>query len=180
MTIALDTDPTAEARRARRVARAAGSPARSTTLGLGFLVAAGQGRRRRRPAGNLKSFARLLGIPLLAILLFLLAWAQLAPRVDTSLGALPGPAQVWEQAVVLHQDYRRETEKRAAFDERQEARNAELVAEGRADEVRSATTPASRPSTPRSGPRSGPCSSASPSPRSSRCRSASSAACRRR
>ncbi|PJN95869.1 nitrate ABC transporter permease, partial [Amaricoccus sp. HAR-UPW-R2A-40] len=68
--------------------------------------------------------------------LFLVAWGQLAPRVDTSLGALPGPRQVWEQAVALNADYVRESEKEAAFYERQAARNAELTAAGRAEDVK--------------------------------------------
>ena len=38
--------------------------------------------------------------------------------------------------MALHQDHLREGEKRAAFDQRQEARNAELVAEGHADQVK--------------------------------------------
>jgi nitrate/nitrite transport system permease protein len=70
-------------------------------------------------------------VPLAAVLLFLLAWGALAPRVQTSLGALPGPVQVWEQAVALHGDWRIDQEKQAAFFARQEARNAEMAAAGR-------------------------------------------------
>jgi nitrate/nitrite transport system permease protein len=136
MTLALDTDPTIAARRARRVARAAKAAGTLDVIGLGFLAPLVRAAAGDDPAGNLRSFARLLGIPALAIALFLLAWAQLAPRVETSLGALPGPAQVWEQAQILHQDHLREQEKRAAFHARQDARNAQLIAEGRADEVK--------------------------------------------
>jgi nitrate/nitrite transport system permease protein len=71
-----------------------------------------------------------------SILLFLLLWAQLAPRVETSLGTVPGPAQVWEQAVELNADAVREREREAAFYERQEERNAELIASGREDRVK--------------------------------------------
>jgi nitrate/nitrite transport system permease protein len=137
MTIALDTDPSLEERRARRVARAARIARTLDALGVGFVSPLVRASAGDDPAGNMKSFARLVGVPLFAIALFLLAWAQLAPRVDTSLGALPGPAQVWEQAAVLNQDYVRETEKRAAFFERQDERNAQLAAEGRADEIKS-------------------------------------------
>ncbi len=79
---------------------------------------------------------RKLGVPILAILIFIFAWAQLAPRVNTSLGAIPGPAAVWEQTQVLHADHVSETEKRNAFMARQDARNAALVEAGRGDEVR--------------------------------------------
>ena len=133
MTIALATDP---APGARRVARAGRAAATLSTLGLGFLAPLVRALAGDDPAGNLREFARLLGVPLFAIALFLVAWAQLAPRVDTSLGALPGPAQVWAQAVALDGDFRREQEKRAEFFARQDARNAELVAEGKADMVK--------------------------------------------
>ncbi len=79
---------------------------------------------------------RKLGVPVLAIVVFLFAWGQLAPRVNTSLGAIPGPTAVWEQALVLHADHLTETEKRNEFMARQEARNAALVEAGRGDEVR--------------------------------------------
>jgi nitrate/nitrite transport system permease protein len=136
MTIALDTDPSLEARRARRLARAARIARSLDIVGLGFVSPLVRAAAGDDPAGNLKRFARLVGVPVFAIALFLLAWAQLAPRVDTSLGTLPGPAQVWEQAVVLNQDYVRETEKEAAFYARQDARNAELTASGRAEDIK--------------------------------------------
>jgi nitrate/nitrite transport system permease protein len=83
--------------------------------------------------GELK---RVLVIPLLGIVIFLTAWGVLAPRVQTSLGAIPGPVQVWEQAGVLWADHWAEREKEAAFYQRLEARNAQLVAENKADQVK--------------------------------------------
>ena len=77
-----------------------------------------------------------LGVPMLAVIVFLFAWAQLAPTVKTSLGAIPGPAQVWEQAQVLHADHVAESEKAKAFYDRQDARNDALIAAGRSDQVR--------------------------------------------
>ncbi|MFQ8431516.1 ABC transporter permease [Amaricoccus sp. W119] len=130
MTLALDTNPEADARRARRVARASRAADVLETLGLAFLAPLVKAVAGDDPAGNLKSFARLLGIPLIAIALFLFAWGQLAPRVQTSLGALPGPGAVWEQAVALHEDYRVDQQKEADFFARQEVRNAELAAQG--------------------------------------------------
>ncbi len=67
-----------------------------------------------------KEIWRLLGVPLVAILAFLFVWAQAAPTVQTSLGAVPGPAQVWERVGVLHADHVREREKADAFFERQD------------------------------------------------------------
>jgi nitrate/nitrite transport system permease protein len=88
------------------------------------------------PAEQVKTIARQMLAPLLGIAIFLALWATLAPRVDTSLGAIPGPAQVWNQAVVLVGEHQAEREKEAAFYERQEAKNAELIAEGKEDQVK--------------------------------------------
>jgi nitrate/nitrite transport system permease protein len=49
--------------------------------------------------------------------------------VQTSLGALPGPVQVWAQAQNLWTDHLAERAKEQAFYERQEKRNAALLAE---------------------------------------------------
>lgn len=136
MTIALDTDLDTEARKARRIATAARVAATFDTLGLAFMAPLIKALAGDDPKGNIKAFARLLGIPLLAILLFLGAWSVLAPQVQTSLGALPGPAAVWEQAVVLHEGYGLDQQKQADFYARQEAKNAELVAAGKADMVK--------------------------------------------
>ena len=129
MTLDLDTTD-ADLRRARRVARATKVAGVLETLGLAFLAPLVRAAAGDDPAGNLKAFARLLGVPLIAIALFLIAWGQLAPRVHTSLGALPGPAQVWEQAEALHADWRVDRQKQADFLARQEARNADLAAQG--------------------------------------------------
>lgn len=67
-------------------------------------------------------------VPAAALVLFLALWAVVAPRIQTSLGAVPGPAQVFEQARALWQDHRTERAKQAAFHERQEARNRQRLA----------------------------------------------------
>lgn len=106
-------------------------------IGLGFLlpilrIAAGDNLKEQ--AQELKH--RVL-IPMLGILLFLVAWASLAPMVNTSLGAIPGPVQVWEQAGKLIADHKRERSKEDAFYERLEARNEKLRANGQADKIKS-------------------------------------------
>ncbi len=88
------------------------------------------------PKEQLAELRRVLFIPLTGIVLFLIAWGVLAPQVNTSLGAIPGPAQVWEQAVNLWEDHTRERGKAAAFYERQDKRNEKLVAAGKADKVK--------------------------------------------
>jgi len=79
-------------------------------------------------AQHARTLWKQLGIPLVAIGLFVLAWAWLAPKVHTSLGNLPGPQQVWQQASNLWADHFAERAKQRAFFERQDRRNAEILA----------------------------------------------------
>ncbi|MEM9748297.1 MAG: hypothetical protein AAF945_16490, partial [Actinomycetota bacterium] len=73
--------------------------------------------------------------PLIGITAFLLLWAALAPQVNTSLGTLPGPVDVWDAGVGLYDDYQAERAAEDQFYADQAARNEALIAEGRADEV---------------------------------------------
>lgn len=88
------------------------------------------------PKAQLKDLWRLAVVPALAIAAFLGLWAALAPKVQTSLGAIPGPAAVWEQVQVLHADAQAESDKKAAFYARQAEKNAALIAAGKSDEVK--------------------------------------------
>ena len=135
MTIATDSFATDAVTRAEREARRQRWFARITkiegylsVLGLGFLVPI----LKMIGGDNVKTQGRelwrLAGVPVLAIVIFLGVWAVLAPRVQTSLGAIPGPGAVWEQVGVLMADHSAERAKEAAFYERQEKRNAEIRA----------------------------------------------------
>ena len=125
-----------EARRARLFTRINKADTWFQVLGLAWITPILKAAAGDNPRAQLGEIWRLLGVPLLAIVLFLLAWGTLAPKVQTSLGAIPGPAQVWEQAVNLNEDAIREREKEAAFYERQGERNAKLIAEGKEDKVK--------------------------------------------
>ncbi|MEL6465542.1 MAG: ABC transporter permease [Pseudomonadota bacterium] len=105
-------------------------------LGLAWLTPVLKAAAGDNPKAQTKEIWRLLGVPLLAIALFMGAWASLAPTVQTSLGAIPGPVQVWEQVGNLHADAQREKDKEAAFYVRQDERNAKLIADGREDRVK--------------------------------------------
>jgi nitrate/nitrite transport system permease protein len=105
-------------------------------LGLAWLTPLWRLLVGENPKGQLRDLWRLAIVPMLAILAFLALWAWLAPKVETSLGAIPGPAQVWEQVSVLRADALAEREKEAAFYAKQVEKNAALVAEGKADEVK--------------------------------------------
>ena len=125
-----------EARRQRRFALINRASGWFGVVGLGFvtpLLRMAAGDSVKSQMGEL---TQSLVIPLVGIGLFLAAWAALAPQVQTSLGAIPGPAAVWSQAGNLLEDHAREREKAADFYARQEERNAKLAETGKADRVK--------------------------------------------
>ncbi len=79
---------------------------------------------------------RSLGLPIVGIMAFLLLWSLAAPNVVTSLGTLPGPADVWEQSGNLWADYREEQQRAAEFIAMQEERNARILEQNPDAEVR--------------------------------------------
>ncbi|WP_338722878.1 ABC transporter permease [Devosia sp. XK-2] len=136
MTLASEAPAPATERRQKLFTAINRSAAWLSALGFGWLVpllriAAGDDPREQM--GELRDS---LLFPLMGIAAFLLAWAIFAPQVQTSLGAIPGPAQVWEQAGSLWQDHVAERQKEADFYVRQDERNAELIADDRADDVK--------------------------------------------
>lgn len=70
-----------------------------------------------------------LALPAAGIFLLLVVWTNVAMRINTSLGALPGPGEVWAQAVNLYDEHVAEREKAQAFYARQKQRIAEALAE---------------------------------------------------
>lgn len=90
--------------------------------------------RTPSPAGqfmqHLPDLARKLLPPVAGILGFLVLWAILAPQVDTSLGALPGPVEVAQQGVALYEEWAAAQDVEAQFYADQEARNAAAIAAG--------------------------------------------------
>lgn len=66
--------------------------------------------------------------PVLAFVVFLFIWDGAASRIETSLGVVPGPTQVWGQFTNLIDEHNRERDKEVAFIERQEKRNAAKLA----------------------------------------------------
>ncbi len=88
----------------------------------------------RLPTGP--QLIRIAVLPIAGLLLMLLVWDQGARRVETSLGTLPGPVAVWEQAGNLLAEHRVEREKAVAFYERQDARHAAQLAADPNAEIR--------------------------------------------
>jgi nitrate/nitrite transport system permease protein len=121
-------DPALAERREQRLAQITRMFGALQLIGLGCFAPLLRLVSGANPREELAQLWRQLGVPLVAIAAFLLAWNAVAPRVETSLGALPGPAQVWEQAIGLYDSHVAERDKEAAFYERQEKRNAEILA----------------------------------------------------
>ena len=81
--------------------------------------------RRAAPAGGFgSSQLKAVLFPLLGILTFLLLWAQGAALVNTSLGQMPGPLQVYEQAGNLWAEHRAEQARAEEFYQRLDEMNA--------------------------------------------------------
>ncbi|PLX39451.1 MAG: nitrate ABC transporter permease [Hyphomicrobiales bacterium] len=124
------------ARKERLFARINKAAAWLDALGFGWLTPILKMAAGDNPREQLGELKRVLVIPLTGILLFLVAWGILAPKIQTSLGAIPGPVAVWEQTVNLWDDHKAEREKAAAFYERQDKRNAKFEAAGKTDKIK--------------------------------------------
>ncbi|MFT4584608.1 MAG: nitrate/nitrite transport system permease protein [Gammaproteobacteria bacterium] len=105
-------------------------------LGLGWLVPLFKIAGGEPAKANLRDLWQLFFVPLIGIACFLVLWATLAPQVKTSLGAIPGPAHVWEESIALWSDHKNERIKAAEFYARQDLRNLKLVEAGKADRVK--------------------------------------------
>ncbi|XDB00381.1 ABC transporter permease (plasmid) [Sulfitobacter sp. LCG007] len=125
-----------EDRRARLFTRINKADAWFKVLGLAWITPILRTAAGDDPATQMKSLWQLLGVPVLAIAGFLALWAALAPTVQTSLGAIPGPAQVWEEALSLHSDAIAKAERKAKFEDQLAKRNQKLIDAGRASEVK--------------------------------------------
>lgn len=62
-----------------------------------------------------KNFLKAFWPPVLGIVVFLVLWAVLAPRVETSLGELPGPVEVLQAGGDLYDEYQASNEAKAEF-----------------------------------------------------------------
>jgi len=98
-------------------------------IGVGFLVPLVRMARGDDPRRQMRDLWRLLGVPLLAIAMFVFLWSRVSAGIQTSLGQIPGPVAVLEQAGALWQDHQAERLKADAFYERQAQRNAERLME---------------------------------------------------
>ena len=129
-------DEARAARKARLFSRINAADKWFQILGLSWMTPLLKAAAGDNPRAQLSEIWRLLVVPLLAIAAFLLMWATLAPQVQTSLGAIPGPAAVWQEAKSLHWDAQAKAEKRAKHEERVAKRNERFIANGQPEKVK--------------------------------------------
>lgn len=132
---ALDPD-LKEARKAKLFTRINKADAWFQVIGISWLTPILKALAGDNPKAQLKEIWKLLGVPLLAIVGFLILWGTMAPKVQTSLGAVPGPAEVWAEAKNLHQDARLKAEKERTHYEKVDARNQRFLDKGEPEKVK--------------------------------------------
>ncbi|MEL6702303.1 MAG: ABC transporter permease subunit, partial [Pseudomonadota bacterium] len=125
-----------EARKARLFTRINAADKWFQVLGLSWITPVLRAAAGDNPKAQISEIWRLLAVPLIAIGAFLMLWGTLAPQVQTSLGAIPGPAAVWTEAKNLHQAAIDTAEKREKHEARVEARNARFIENGQEDRVK--------------------------------------------
>lgn len=93
-------------------------------VGLGGLIPVVRLCAGDDPVTQLKVIWSRIGVPAVAFVGFLFLWSSAASRIDTSLGKVPGPLQVYSQVGTLWTEHQEERVKEVAFHERQAKRNA--------------------------------------------------------
>ncbi|MGZ5008283.1 MAG: ABC transporter permease, partial [Methylobacter sp.] len=94
-------------------------------------IAAGE-----NPSVQIRQLWLVMGVPILAFMVFLGLWSFSASKINTSLGAIPGPVAVWHEAAGLLDDHFAERDKEAAYYQRQKDRNEQKLAEDPAAEIK--------------------------------------------
>lgn len=85
--------------------------------------------RRENPNEQIRQIVLNIGVPILAILIFLGGWSWVAANVKVNFGSLPGPVAVWVQAKTLWAGHLAERAKEAEFYKRQAVRKKEFLAQ---------------------------------------------------
>jgi nitrate/nitrite transport system permease protein len=84
-------------------------------VGLNWFVPFLRLAKRENPNEQFRQILLNIGVPVLAMLIFLGAWSWVAGHVKVSFGTVPGPEAVWTQAGVLWNSYRAERAQEADF-----------------------------------------------------------------
>jgi nitrate/nitrite transport system permease protein len=98
-------------------------------IGLNWAVPFLRLARRENPNEQVRQIFLNIGVPILAILIFLGAWSWVAANVKVNIGSLPGPTAVWTEAKNLWTAHLAERAKEYEFYKRQAARKKEFLAQ---------------------------------------------------
>lgn len=99
------------------------------TLGLNWFVPFVRLLAGDNPKEQLRQIILYIGTPILAFLVFLVIWSQMAEKVKVSFGSLPGPQSVVEESKKLWADHKAERQKEVDFYQRQAERKTKFLAE---------------------------------------------------
>jgi nitrate/nitrite transport system permease protein len=100
-----------------------------TITGLTWFIPLVKMAAGENPTQQIRELLLIIGVPVTAFILFLGLWNFSAAQVNTSLGAIPGPFQVWQEAGGLIAEHYAEKQKEADYYLRQEERNKQKLAE---------------------------------------------------
>lgn len=81
------------------------------------------------PDEQLRQILFMIGLPVLTFAIFLAAWSGASAGIQTNLGRVPGPVQVYEQVKSLAYEHASERQKKAEFYKTQAQKNADILAE---------------------------------------------------
>jgi nitrate/nitrite transport system permease protein len=98
------------------------------TVGLTWVIPFLRLARRENPNEQYRQILIHLGVPILAVGVFLGAWSWVAGHVKVNFGAVPGPVAVWTEAGNLWKEHQAEQLKEFEFDKRQVARKVAFMA----------------------------------------------------
>ncbi|MGZ4959423.1 MAG: ABC transporter permease [Methylomonas sp.] len=104
--------------------------------GLTWFVPVAKIAAGENPAQQLRQLWLIMGVPIIAFALFLGLWSASASRINTSLGAIPGPVAVWHEVDGLIAEHFAEKNKMAEFYQRQAQRNQAKLAEDPKAEIK--------------------------------------------
>jgi len=99
------------------------------SFGLNWFVPFLRLAKRDNPNEQLRQILLNIGVPFLAVLVFLGAWSWAAANVKVSFGSLPGPVAVWVETKNLWADHVAERAKESEFYKRQAERKKTFRAE---------------------------------------------------
>jgi nitrate/nitrite transport system permease protein len=99
------------------------------SFGLNWFVPFLRLAKRDNPNEQFRQILLNIGVPFLAVLVFLGAWSWTAANVEVSFGSLPGPTAVWVETKNLWADHVAERTKESDFYKRQAERKKAFVAE---------------------------------------------------